>query len=404
MRIAIAVEGTRGDIHPMLTLGESLCERGHDVVFCAPPNFAEPVARSQLAFRPVGRDVRTYLEEEAHSVHGGAFAMLRAGDRLFRENIGAQFRDLLDGIGRADLVLAAGTQLAAFSVAEHLGAAYRFVAFDPILLPSREHPPFTLPWPDFPRRLNRFAWAAQHAIMRRRIQPTIERERALLGLPPLDDLYTRMLGLRPLLAAEEILAPAPGDVKEVHTIGCLHPFDEAPLPEKLEQFLAAGEPPIFVGFGSMTDPDPARSTRLVLEAARRAGVRVILSEGWAGLARVPLPESALAVGALPHATLFQRVAAVVHHGGAGTTTMAARAGAPQILIPHVLDQFYWAHRITRLGLGPPGIPRRRLDVDGLCAAIRSVLDNEILTERAQSIAGRLRSAQRERSNPADVIA
>ena len=403
MRIAIAVEGTRGDVYPMLTLAESLVERRHEVVFCAPPDFGEQVAQRGLAFRPVGRDIRAYLESEAQALHGGAFAIMRSADRLFRENIGAQFRDLRQGIERADLVLAAGTQIAASSLAEYLGAPYRFVAFDPIMLPSSEHPPFSIPWPDLPRSLNRLTWTLQDALTRLRIRPLINRERERLGLHPVGDPYALCLGPRPILAAEEILAPPPSDAKEVQTIGCLHPFDETPLPEKLEQFLSAGAPPIFVGFGSMTDPNPASTTRLVLETARRSGLRVILSQGWAGLANVPLPDDAVAIGPLPHATLFQRVAAVVHHGGAGTTTMAARAGVPQIVIPHVFDQFHWAHRLQKLGLAPPAIPRRRLDVDGFCATLGAVRDNDILAERATEIGKRLRSALRKRGNPADAI-
>jgi len=123
-------------------------------------------------------------------------------------------------------------------------------------------------------------------------------------------------------------------------LGCLHPFEPGPLPEKLEAFLDAGEPPVYVGFGSMTDPDPAAATRVVLEAVARAGVRAVLSRGWAGLGGVPLPSEVMEIGPVSHASLFARVAAVVHHGGAGTTTTAARAGAPQILVPHILDQFH----------------------------------------------------------------
>jgi vancomycin aglycone glucosyltransferase len=404
MRVAIAVEGTRGDIHPMLALGTALRDRGRDVVFCAPPDFEERVSRSGLAFRPVGTQVRPYLEREARSLHGGAAGMLRAGERFFHENLSAQFRDLVRAAEGAELVIAAGTQFAAASVAELFGAEYRLVAYDPTLIPSSEHPPFSIPRGDLPRWLNRLAWRAQHAATQLRMRPALNRERSRLGLPPLADLYARCLGTRPILAAEEILAPAPADAAEVQTIGCLHPFDEAPLPEKLELFLAAGPAPIYVGFGSMTDPDPERTTRMVLEAVRRVGVRAVLSEGWAGLGRTPLPSQVMAVGGLSHASLFRRVAAVVHHGGAGTTTTAARAGTPQILVPHVLDQFHWAQRVEKLGLGPPAIPRRRLEVDWLCAAIRSTRDNEVLSERATEIGARLRAALAARANPADVIA
>jgi vancomycin aglycone glucosyltransferase len=404
MRIAIAVEGTRGDIHPMLALAASFVRRGHDVLFCAPPDFEERVGQRGLPFRPVGREIRSYLESQAQALHGSGLAIVRAADRLFQENVGAQFRDLEAGVEDAELVVAAGTQIAASSIAEHLGAAYRFVAFDPILLPSSDHPPFSFPWAGLPRGLNRAAWKLQDAVTRLRIRPYIDRERTRLGLAPCGDPYALCLGPRPVLAAEEILAPAPADVKEVQTIGCLHPFDpEARLPEKLEQFLAAGEPPVYVGFGSMTDPDPARTSRLVLEAARRARVRVVLSEGWAGLANVPLPETAMAVGPVPHAALFPRVAAVIHHGGAGTTTTAARAGVPQIIAPHVLDQFHWAQRLEKLGLAPPAIARRDLDVDGLRARIDALQDNEILNDRAREIGERLRAAMQKRGEPADAF-
>jgi UDP:flavonoid glycosyltransferase YjiC (YdhE family) len=190
----------------------------------------------------------------------------------------------------------------------------------------------------------------------------------------------------------------------VQAIGCLHPFREAPLPDKLRDFLAAGEPPVYVGFGSMTDPDPAASTRLVLDAIARAGVRAVISEGWAGLGGIALPADVMRVGVVDHASLFQRVSAVIHHGGAGTTTMAARAGAPQILVPHVLDQFHWGRRVERLGLGPPALPRRRLTAADLAAAIHSVLDNDVVVERAAELGARLREAMRHRPEPADVLA
>jgi vancomycin aglycone glucosyltransferase len=153
----------------------------------------------------------------------------------------------------------------------------------------------------------------------------------------------------------------------------------------------------------MTDPDPAATTRLVLDAVTRSGVRTVLSAGWAGLGDAPLPENVIVVGSLSHAAVFRRVAAVVHHGGAGTTTTAARAGAPQILVPHVLDQFHWAARVARLGLGPPALPRRGLSAQRLAEAIASVRDNEIVAERAAQLGLRLRAALRTRTHPADAL-
>jgi vancomycin aglycone glucosyltransferase len=142
----------------------------------------------------------------------------------------------------------------------------------------------------------------------------------------------------------------------------------------------------------MTDPAPAATTDAVLEAVERAGCRAILSAGWARLGERPLPEQVLPVGAVSHARLFPRVAAVVHHGGAGTTTTAARAGVPQVLVPHLMDQFYWCRRVAALGLAPPAVRRRGLDAHALADAISAVVDNEVVRERAAGLGERLRRA------------
>ncbi|MCB0075524.1 MAG: hypothetical protein KDE20_28920, partial [Caldilineaceae bacterium] len=125
--------------------------------------------------------------------------------------------------------------------------------------------------------------------------------------------------------------------------------DTTPLPAELEAFLAAGEPPLFVGFGSM--PATPEVARAWVEAARAAGRRVLVSRGWAELDVVDGAADALVIGDVAHDRLFPRVAAVVHHGGAGTTATAARAGVPQVIAPMFSDQPYWASRVVALGVG-----------------------------------------------------
>lgn len=405
-RVALAAEGTRGDVHPLLALGERLRARGHDVVVCAPPDFRGCAEARGLEFRPIARAVRDYLEQQAAMLHAGPLKVLAEVRRFFESNAPAQFRDLADALeDGVDLVLSAGTQIAASSVAEKLGAPHRFVAYCPTLIPSPEHPPAVLPSQMLPRWGNRLAWRATHAMIDRFMRPTIERERARLGLGPPRDLYRLALSDRPILATDPELAPPPGDFRgELQQVRCLHPYAEEPLPEKLLDFLAAGEPPVYVGFGSMTDPDPVRSTRLVVEAADRAGFRAVLSAGWAGLGGTGLPASVAVVDSVCHAALFRRVAAVVHHGGAGTTTTAARAGVPQVLVPHVLDQHYWAHRVRVLGLGPPALRRERLSADALALALRSLRDNELVAERAAELGRELRARLAEEADPAAAVA
>ena len=153
----------------------------------------------------------------------------------------------------------------------------------------------------------------------------------------------------------------------------------------------------------MTDPDPARTTRELLEAISRLGCRALISRGWAGLGEGALPEGVMALDPVPHPSLFPRLAAVVHHGGAGTTHTAARAGVPQILVPHVLDQFYFARRVVALGIGPPAIARTRLSVERLAGTLGATFENDLLVERARELAERLHALGPVEIDPAIVV-
>jgi len=118
----------------------------------------------------------------------------------------------------------------------------------------------------------------------------------------------------------------------------------------------------------MTSPDASRLTHAILEGGR--GRRLLLAKGWAGIGGANLPASVMVVdGPMPHAKLFPRVAAVVHHGGSGTTAAALRAGAPQVIVPHIVDQYYFAHRLEKLGIAPAGIPIGKLTPERLARAI-----------------------------------
>jgi UDP:flavonoid glycosyltransferase YjiC (YdhE family) len=399
MKFAVTAEGTRGDIFPMLALAKRFEAAGHDVLFCAPPDFAEATAERELAFHPVGRDIREYLTAEAAALHGGVLAMARVAGQLFKDNVGRQFSDLYAGARDCDGIVSAGTQIAASSVAEALGVPHRFVAYDPTLLRSDMHPPVFFPHPNTPRWANRLLWRIQGRLLQLGMGRSVNRARRSLGLASTRDLYRLMLGVRPLLATDHRLAGVPEDVEGVDCIGCLHPFEEAPLPEKLSAFLDSGPEPVYIGFGSMTDPDPKRSTAMLLDAIDLAGVRAVISEGWAGLGGIALPGHVMVIGAVDHSTLFQRVRAIVHHGGAGTTTTAARAGRPQVLVPHILDQFHWAARVGRLGIGPPPLKRRHLTAQGLAYSLRAVCENEWLASNASELGVLLRADLSSRMDP-----
>ncbi len=391
MKIALAAEGTRGDIHPLLDAGERFRRRGHEVVLCAPPDFRAEVEERGLSFRPVGLEVRAFLETNSRIAKEGGLTALRIAYTWARDSLARQFDALPDAVQGCDRLIAGGVQMAAHSVAQALGIPYRYVAYCPALLRSAEFPPFIFTSQRMPRWLNRMLWSAFRKSNDLVLLGPLNRARAALSLPPVSDSFSHVLGDRPFVAAEAELAPIPRDVGHpVEQIGCLHRTDGPPLPEKLQSFLDAGPAPLFIGFGSMPDDDPDATTRTVLRAVERLGCRALLSEGWAGLGDGPLPEGVMRVGSVSHVHLFPRVAGVVHHGGAGTTTMAARCGVPQLVVPHLADQFYWGTRVSERGLGPPPLARTRVTRDALEPALAELLHNELLRERAEELGERLR--------------
>ena len=153
-------------------------------------------------------------------------------------------------------------------------------------------------------------------------------------------------------------------------------------PVDLVNFLQSGPPPVYIGFGSMVNSKPEETTDLVLQALARIGQRGVLSAGWGGLKKEDLPETVFMIGSIPFSWLFPQMAAVVHHGGAGTTSIGLWAGIPSIVTPFMGDQPFWGQRVYELGVGPRPIPRQRLTVDRLAESIRCAVSDTAMRKRA----------------------
>jgi vancomycin aglycone glucosyltransferase len=229
-----------------------------------------------------------------------------------------------------------------------------FVAYCPTVLPSPHHAPIILrprgDVPPPPTADNRELWARDAERYHETFGAALNTHRAARGLAPVSDTRSHVYGNRPWLAADPTLAPWPDPAdRSVFQTGAWIIPDTRPLSPELERFLDADDPPVYFGFGSIRATQD--TGRVMIETARALGRRAIVSRGWADLSLVDDAPDCLAIGEANFQALFARVAAVVHHGGAGTTTATAHAGAPQVVVPQMYDQHYWAQRVEQLGIG-----------------------------------------------------
>lgn len=215
----------------------------------------------------------------------------------------------------------------------------------------------------------------------------------MLGLVPLPEAPPARWGLPTLYGFSPAVVPPPADwPPTAHVTGYwTAPAPEWTPPAPLTAFLDAGAPPVYLGFGSMPDADPAAATGMLLGGLRRAGRRGVLLSGWSGLAPSDSTDDVLVVGEVPHAWLFPRVAAVLHHGGAGTTAAGLLAGAPTVVVPFFADQFFWGRRVAALGAGPRPVPRERLTAERVAAALSAAVDDPRFGRAARRLAERLRA-------------
>ena len=393
MKVLLSTIGSRGDVQPLLALALELRALGHDPSLCVPPNFKDWVESFGLHCFPIGPDVKRFIAAGAPSNPARPLKLsMKQGRRLAAATVRDQFQVLTEAARGCDLIVAAtALQIAARSIAETLEIPYVFVAYCPAVLPAPDYPPvpkwgFRYPqW--LPAIVNRVLWKIDERLVNVPFLATLNEERAKVGLAPVDSVQRHIFTDRPWLAADPTLGPASFRSRmQIVQTGAWFLPDQSPLPDDLERFLANGEPPVYLGFGSMRAGE--QTGRLLIEAARAAGLRSIISRGWGNLSLVDSGADCISVGDVNHEKLFARVAAVVHHGGSGTTTAAAKAGKPQVIVPHNYDQFYFSWRVQKLGVGVSCPPRERLTVDVLASALRKCSQPE-MKARAQSLASRI---------------
>ncbi|MDX6349526.1 MAG: vancomycin aglycone glucosyltransferase, partial [Streptomyces sp.] len=365
---------------------------GAEVRVCAPPDFAELLDGVGVPLVPIGRPVRPMVKGAVT----GTAPLPAAGLPQRAAALVATTYDAVAAVAEGcDAVVATGLMpagAAARAVAEKLGIRYVCVAYFPSYLPSPHHPPHAWPGRPLPPEVtdNQELWDLNTENMNVLFGEAINTHRASIGLPPVDNVRDYVFTDQPWLAADPTLGPwlEPADLDVVQTGAWIRP-DERPLPADVEAFLDAGAPPVYVGFGSMPMRDSEDVAQAAIEAVRAHGRRALVSRGWADLALIDDQDDCFAVGEVNQQALFRRVAAVVHHGGAGTTTTAALAGAPQVVVPQIVDQPYWAGRVAELGIGAAH-DGPTPTFESLSAALTTALAPETRT-RARAVAGTIRT-------------
>jgi sterol 3beta-glucosyltransferase len=411
VRITILALGTRGDVQPYVALGLGLQRAGHEVRLVAFGEFKALVESRGLDFfsAGLGTSERLEIDQEARATFTTTFTTIIEGGTIRQQwQAYHEFRPIMEQMQESFWQASQGTQVVIFStigmnayhVAEKLKVPCVWALTTPTLGRTRTQPNPLLP----PLPLGSGYNLLTHVLVEQLIQQVIGRlynswRRAQLDLPsislhrwPYTQLHGRPVPL--LYGYSPAVAPRPPDWSEhAHVTGYWfldHASDWQP-PADLVDFLESGPPPIYIGFGSIVSRGSEKASRIVLDALRQSGQRAVMATGWGGLDQSDLPDEVFVVKSVPHDWLFPRMAAVVHHGGAGTTGAGLRAGVPGIVIPFSKDQPFWARRVKALGVGPDPIPRKRLTAGRLAHAMRVAVTDEAMRKRAAALGETIRA-------------
>lgn len=400
MNITILTVGSRGDIQPYIALGVGLKNAGYQVTVCTAKNYESFVRDNQLTYGFMDAD---FLEMLNMPEFRDGLNVGRSPLKLMRKINAMQKQIMTDAWHAsqgADAIIYHPKAMAGYHIAEALGIP-GFVSLPlPLLTPTRAFPsPILPPTLKLGGAFNRWSTGVLLGMISAPYHGLVNDWRVeQAGLPKRRRFASDMLRdgqpVPTLYCFSRHVVPVPDDWDEpVHVTGYWF-LDQSVSwepPASLVGFLNAGSAPVYVGFGSMTWNDGARAAQVVLDALARTGQRGVLARGWGGLKVNDLPDNVYMLDAAPHDWLFPRMAAVVHHGGAGTTAAGLRAGKPTIICPFIADQPYWGQRVLELGAGTKPIPQKHLTVDALAGAIHTAVTDRTMQARAAALGEQIRA-------------
>ena len=406
MHILILTLGSRGDVQPYVALGQGLKAAGHTVTLCTSNRFESFITEHGLHYGYMNDEMLQLMD----SVQGrelmedatNLWEIIKAMRNLSKQVAPLQRKMLHDSWDAAqaaspDLILFHPKTYGGPHIAEKLGIPAILAMPLPMLVPTAENPSMGFPNLPLGGWYNQLTYQVSNTVFAFSAGKLVKDWRAEHHLPPqpkFDILHTQTGEQIPVVHCySRHIAPEPTDWPDNVIASGYWFLDQQPTweqPHELQAFLNSGAAPVYVGFGSMAGRDPERLTRIVIEALQQAQVRGILATGWGGLATNDLPETIFKLDQAPHDWLFPQMAAVVHHGGAGTTAAGLRAGCPTVVCPFFGDQPFWGQRVHELGVGSEPIPQKKLTVEKLASAIRVVTTDASIRQRAKTLGEKLR--------------
>jgi UDP:flavonoid glycosyltransferase YjiC (YdhE family) len=391
VRICILTLGTRGDVQPYIALGLGLKTAGHEVTISTSDEFKPLAHQYGLLHDSLRGDFIKAAQSALGRKGGNPIRLIRQYVEMAKDTLADEWASAQ----RAQVLIYNPAALGGFHIAEKLDIP-TFAAFPaPLYSPTQEFPSPFLPFRNLGpfNKLSHRLFAKLGPAMYR--DPINRFRKDVLGLPPAKgENLLRGKPITKFYAYSEAVVPRPADWDESSVVTGYWfldtPIDRQPDPG-LARFLQEGSPPVYIGFGSMFMSGGKQRTEIALQALRLAGQRGILATGSGGLAADEGSKDIFFLDSVPHDWLFPAVAAIVHHGGAGTTGAAIRAGKPQVICPFVGDQSFWGRRVADLGVGSPPIPQAKLTAGKLADAMQLAVTDNKIGQRALSLGETVRA-------------
>jgi UDP:flavonoid glycosyltransferase YjiC (YdhE family) len=386
MRIIIPTIGTRGDIQPYIALALGLKVAGHEVMVVSHPSLRSLVDSYGVPFAPMGPDID--LGKEAALIRGksknfmmGFLRVMKFSFRLLEES----HAELLELCKDQDLIIVSHSAAGSIE-ADLLNIPTVSATLMPMAIPANDPNTSVIN-----KMIGKLAGGAMGLVMTR----PLDQIRKRLGLPKMGQYGITSPNLNLIPISPVVDPPNPYWETRHQMTG----FWFAPAPqnwqpaEDLAAFLQRGNPPVVISLGAMaiSGDDAMQAAQITVEAVKKTGIRAII-QGWdEPMSQIELSENIFHGGSIPHDWLLERSAAIVHHGGFGTTSSGLKAGIPSMAVPHIIDQFIWGQKLFDLGVGPKPLPRTKMTLEAFREALIDLTTNLQYQERAQEIGVKIRA-------------